>query len=100
MCNGQRASGPSASRFAVIPWYPTYGRSIRTPTSAQPMKMGNNNLYSLVGKAKVIQNGNWEGKLYKEVPKKAPAEVNVRLVPYYSWGNRGHSEMTVWIPVR
>ena len=22
----------------------------------------------------------------------------IRLIPYYAWGNRGKSEMTVWIP--
>ena len=24
----------------------------------------------------------------------------IRLVPYYAWGNRGDSEMTVWMPLR
>lgn len=25
-------------------------------------------------------------------------KVKVRLIPYYAWGNRGKSEMTVWMP--
>jgi hypothetical protein len=29
-----------------------------------------------------------------------PRAISVKLVPYYAWGNRGDSEMTVWIPVR
>ncbi len=24
---------------------------------------------------------------------------NVRLVPYFAWGNRGRGEMSVWLPV-
>lgn len=27
-------------------------------------------------------------------------ESTIRLIPYFAWGNRGSSEMTVWIPVR
>ena len=31
---------------------------------------------------------NWETKT-----------VNIRLIPYYAWGNRGKGEMTVWMPL-
>jgi len=24
--------------------------------------------------------------------------VSLKLIPYYAWGNRGASEMTVWLP--
>lgn len=39
----------------------------------------------------------WRSQLYR------PAAVykekrKVRLIPYFAWGNRGHSEMTVWMP--
>ena len=39
----------------------------------------------------------WHSQLYR------PAAVykekrKVRLIPYFAWGNRGHSEMTVWMP--
>jgi DUF1680 family protein len=27
-------------------------------------------------------------------------KLNIRLIPYFAWGNRGLSEMTVWIPIR
>jgi DUF1680 family protein len=26
--------------------------------------------------------------------------LDLRLIPYYAWGNRGPSEMTVWMPLR
>ena len=40
----------------------------------------------------------WQGTLYREVGKDKK-KVNIRLIPYYAWGNRGKSEMTVWMPV-
>ena len=39
----------------------------------------------------------WTGTLYREV-KTDKEKVKIRLIPYYAWGNRGKSEMTVWIP--
>ena len=65
-----------------------------------PLKIGNSQTMALEGKLKRIDNGNWSGTLYKEVPKKKEEMVTVRLIPYYAWGNRGHSEMTVWMPYR
>ena len=62
-------------------------------------KIENSDILMLTGEAKLIENGSWKESLYKEVSKQAPATVPVRLVPYYAWGNRGHSEMSVWLPV-
>lgn len=39
----------------------------------------------------------WNNTLYREVSKDKN-KVKIRLIPYYAWGNRGKSEMTVWIP--
>ena len=39
----------------------------------------------------------WSGQLYREVK---PAElklVKARLIPYFVWGNRGKTEMSVWL---
>ena len=40
----------------------------------------------------------WENTLYREISKDKNT-VKIRLIPYYAWGNRGDSEMTIWIPV-
>ena len=47
----------------------------------------------------VINRGeaSWKGQLYREATTKKQM-VKVRLIPYYAWGNRGKSEMTVWMP--
>lgn len=37
--------------------------------------------------------------LSRNVRTTAPAEVEVKMIPYYAWANRGQSEMTVWLPL-
>ncbi|NJB81643.1 glycoside hydrolase family 127 protein [Wenyingzhuangia aestuarii] len=37
--------------------------------------------------------------MYNEVSKPTWETKNVQLVPYFSWANRGVSEMSVWLPV-
>jgi len=73
------------------------------PTNAQfkiaPIKIDNSNLVSLQTTAEKIDSGQWTDQLYKEVSKKPAEKINIRLVPYYAWGNRGHTEMSVWLPV-
>ena len=51
----------------------------------------------LEGKALHRPAGNWNGTLYREFQKVPPQPLNLRLVPYCLWANRGAGEMTVWI---
>jgi DUF1680 family protein len=37
-------------------------------------------------------------RLYREVPPSATRPINLTFVPYYAWGNRGDTDMTVWVP--
>lgn len=37
--------------------------------------------------------------MYRTVQKPAWETFETRFVPYYSWSNRGESEMTVWMPI-
>lgn len=54
----------------------------------------------LKGQALRLPASKWDGALYRNISGKAPQSIDVTLIPYYAWGNRGHSEMTVWLPVR
>ncbi len=38
-------------------------------------------------------------RLYREIKPIKTEKVRIRLIPYYAWGNRGSSEMTVWMAV-
>jgi DUF1680 family protein len=41
----------------------------------------------------------WSGQLYRELSGTRPQPIDLKLIPYYAWGNRGQSEMTVWLPL-
>ena len=49
------------------------------------------------GEVVVRDETSWEGVLYRDVAKSKQTKT-IRLIPYYAWGNRGKSEMTVWMP--
>ena len=65
-----------------------------------PTRIANTTVTSLETTARKNSNTEWKDQLYKEVSKKPSEEIKIKLVPYYAWGNRGHSEMSVWLPVR
>lgn len=53
----------------------------------------------LNGNALITNNASWKNQLYREVGANK-TECNIKLVPYFAWGNRGHSEeMSVWLPL-
>jgi DUF1680 family protein len=52
------------------------------------------------GKALAVPSpANWSGQLYRELDPTPTREIDVKLVPYFAWGNRGDSEMSVWLPL-
>jgi DUF1680 family protein len=53
----------------------------------------------LEGKAEAAADRPWGDELYRELKPSAPRSVDLKLIPYYAWANRGKSEMTVWMPL-
>jgi DUF1680 family protein len=51
----------------------------------------------LEGKAEAVSGTAWGKELYRELAPTPVRPIDLRLIPYYVWGNRGRSEMTVWI---
>ena len=78
-----------------------FGLGISSNAKFKPTrtKIGNSNVIGLETTAKKIGDNNWSDQLYKEVSKQPASTVNIKLIPYYTWGNRGHAEMSVWLPV-
>ena len=61
------------------------------------VKIDNSDIVALEGEA-ILTDNNWNNTLYKKVSDEKQS-VKLKLIPYYAWGNRGHtSEMTTWIP--
>jgi DUF1680 family protein len=66
----------------------------------QPRKdsIRNATLYVLEGEAKAIRNNNWDNTLYRKVTQ-GTESVQIKLIPYYAWGNRKKVDMNVWLPL-
>jgi len=54
---------------------------------------------ALEGNALAITQENWDGRLYRDLPAQRAQEIDLTLIPYYAWDNRGESEMSVWLPL-
>ena len=54
----------------------------------------------LEAKAQCLSGRDWDNTLYRRLSPRESSKVDIQLIPYYAWGNRGDSEMTVWIPLR
>jgi hypothetical protein len=51
--------------------------------------------------AQVYPEESWDQQtLYRPVEPVQPETISLELVPYYAWGNRGDTSMTVWLPLR
>ena len=53
---------------------------------------------ALDGEAVVLPTEN-DDSLYTDVEDGELRTIPVRLIPYFAWGNRGPSEMSVWLPL-
>jgi DUF1680 family protein len=53
----------------------------------------------LEGRAEVAGEEPWGNELYREFKPAPPRTIDIKLIPYFAWGNRGPSEMTVWMPL-
>ena len=54
---------------------------------------------TLVGRATARRSAAWPADaLYRDVEPDTCESIDVRLIPYFAWGNRGTTEMSVWLP--
>ena len=55
---------------------------------------------AIKGVARHITEQNGSTALYLEAGKEREEDLEITLIPYYAWNNRGINEMTVWLPRR
>ena len=55
---------------------------------------------TLSGTARRIYEANGSPALYYELGNEQEETLDIKLIPYYAWNNRGIDEMTVWLPRR
>ena len=64
------------------------------------MEIKGTKLMALEGTARIQKSNHWNGSLYRQLSASNTLEdVEIRLIPYFAWGNRGKSEMSVWMPL-
>jgi DUF1680 family protein len=64
----------------------------------KPIIIDGASMMALEGEAKLVEDKTWSNVLYRPVSTTNTAQT-IRLIPYFAWGNRGHSEMSVWLPL-
>lgn len=77
--------------------------SLTTPAgfTAQREKIAGADVLTFTLNGLALPRRDWvKGELYRPVTPAAPRAVTIKAVPYYAWGNRGDTEMSVWLPVR
>ncbi|MBC8869630.1 MAG: glycoside hydrolase family 127 protein [Planctomycetes bacterium] len=63
-------------------------------------------LVVLEGQAVAVADPDWSAGpydspvLYKDYVATEPRPLQLRLIPYHAWANRGEPKMTVWLPLR
>jgi DUF1680 family protein len=51
--------------------------------------------------ARVVSRAAWSSReLYREATAEPTRAITLKAVPYFAWGNRGDTDMSVWIPAR
>lgn len=54
---------------------------------------------ALKGNALYRAEPSWEGTLYRRLGSQPLKPIEIRMIPYFAWANRGRSTMTAWLPV-
>jgi DUF1680 family protein len=77
--------------------------TVRLPRDTQWSARHDNNLLGGVtiiegkGVASVTPT-DWTDQLYRDVAPSTDRTIDLKLIPYFAWANRGKSEMSVWLP--
>lgn len=65
---------------------------------AAPAEVSGHAVFDIPVELAVLPEGGRDG-LYQDISESPLATTRARLIPYFAWGNRGPSEMSVWLPV-
>lgn len=60
------------------------------------ISIDNSKVVMLTGKARLLTDNKWDGRLYRKVNNSAK-DIEISLIPYYAWNNRGNCDMSVWL---
>ena len=61
--------------------------------------IGSVQITALEGEVLKYEHKDWGTDLYRDVSDVEPQRLNVRMIPYFCWDNRGINEMSIWLPI-
>ena len=64
-----------------------------------PVTIADTKITALEGEALLREQPDWKDRLYRPIGESVPVPIPVKLIPYFAWGNDGHTDMEVWIPL-
>jgi len=56
-------------------------------------------IISLEGSGLYREEDPWNGLLYRPLKESGLRPINLKMIPYFAWANRGASSMSVWLPL-
>jgi len=71
---------------------------VLTPFTAERGPLAGMTLLAGAAQARA-EDRRFEAPLYRELTAQPPRQTDITLIPYFAWGNRGTSEMSVWLPL-
>jgi len=74
-----------------------YAIPLKSRFSQEELTISGHSFYALKTKADVLSVKTWDHQLYRPVSRVQKKE-EIMLIPYFAWGNRGKSDMSVWMP--
>jgi DUF1680 family protein len=89
---------PSDVRLTDVALARAAGRPAFTPARE---RLVNADVVTLTTAATAAAPRPWgAGELYREAGDAPRREIRLKFIPYFAWGNRGDTEMSVWLPAR
>jgi DUF1680 family protein len=61
------------------------------------VELANRKVLSINASSLLNEEVSWDKKLYQSLSDKKTKPYNLKLIPYFAWGNKGKGEMTVWM---
>ena len=65
------------------------------PAAATDLPFG---IQALEGEGLYRQENAWRDNLYRELTPPSFESIQLRMIPYFAWANRGSCAMSVWLP--
>jgi len=66
---------------------------------ATPAKIESVDVQVLDGEALYRPERPWDSDLYRPISRMPLKPLSIRMIPYFTWNNRGKAAMSVWLPV-